>query len=139
VLFLLAGPGLLLAGDDPFTDMSPVALAARALFGAAGWCWVVAILGLLDRRRSRSGVRPPAPWYAYLTVAALPLYVLHQPIVVAVAYFVVRWDAPMIVKYLAIVAASLALTLLAYDLLVRRTPVSRALFGMRPTASRTDA
>jgi peptidoglycan/LPS O-acetylase OafA/YrhL len=83
-------------------------------------------------------VRPPARWYAYLTVAALPLYVLHQPIVVAVAYFVVRWDAPMIVKYLAIVAASLALTLLAYDLLVRRTPVSRALFGMRPTASRTD-
>jgi glucans biosynthesis protein C len=138
VLFLLAGPGLLLAGDDPFTAMTPVALAARALFGAAGWCWVVAILGLLDRRRPRSGVRPPAPWYAYLAVAALPLYVLHQPIVVAVAYVVVRWDAPMIVKYLAIVAASLALTLLAYDLLVRRSPVTRALFGMRPAAPRSD-
>ena len=132
VLFLLAGPGLLLAGDDPFTEMTPVALAARALFGAAGWCWVVAILGLLDRRRPRE--RPSAPWYAYLAVAALPLYVLHQPIVVAVAYFVVRWDAPMLVKYLAIAAASLALTLLAYDLLVRRTPVTRALFGMRPAA-----
>jgi hypothetical protein len=44
----------------------------------------------------------------------------------------------MIVKYLAIVAASLVLTLLAYDLLVRRTPATRALFGMRPAAPRTD-
>jgi peptidoglycan/LPS O-acetylase OafA/YrhL len=134
VLFLLAGPGLLLAGDDPFTEMTPVALAARALFGAAGWCCVVAILGLLDRRRRRE--RPPAPWYLYLAVAALPLYVLHQPIVVTVAHFVVRWDAPMFAKYVTIAAISLAVTLAAYDLLVRRTPVTRLLFGMRATAPR---
>ena len=38
-----------------------------------------------------------------------------------------------IFSYLAIVVASLGLTILAYDLLVRRTPVTRALFGMRAT------
>jgi hypothetical protein len=43
----------------------------------------------------------------------------------------VRWDAPIVVKYLALVAAALALTLTAYDLLVRRTAVTRFLFGMR--------
>ncbi len=55
----------------------------------------------------------------------------HQPIVVAVAYRVVRWDAPIGVKYPVIVAASLVLTVAAYDLLVRRTRVTRFLFGMR--------
>jgi hypothetical protein len=64
-------------------------------------------------------------------VAALPLYVLHQPVVVAFAYGVVGWSAPIAPKYAAIVAASLAVTLLVYELLVRRTPVTRFLFGMR--------
>ena len=69
--------------------------------------------------------------YAYLAAAVLPLYVLHQPIVVAVAYGVVGWTAPVPLKYAVIVAVSLALTVAAYDLLVRRTRVTRFLFGMR--------
>jgi glucan biosynthesis protein C len=133
VLFLASGPALLAAGDDPFTDYTPLALVARVLFGAAGWCWIVAILGLLDRRPTAG--REPARWYLYLVVAALPLYVLHQPIVVAVAYFVVRWEAPIVVKYLLLVAAALTLTLAAYEL-IRRTPVTRFLLGMRARASR---
>ncbi|WP_425247182.1 acyltransferase family protein [Streptomyces sp. NEAU-NA10] len=135
VLFVATAPGFS-AADDPFTDRTPLALLTRALFSAAGWCWVVAILGLLDRRRAR---RRPAPVtrgrrgrvLGYLVVAALPLYVLHQPVVVAFAYGVVGWSAPIAVKYAAIVTASLAVTLLVYELLVRRTPVTRFLFGMR--------
>jgi hypothetical protein len=61
----------------------------------------------------------------------LPLYVLHQSIVVAVAYGVVRWEAPIAAKYIAIVAVSLVLTVAVYELLVRRTRVTRFLFGMR--------
>ncbi|MFI6739740.1 hypothetical protein ACIBI9_43035 [Nonomuraea sp. NPDC050451] len=61
---------------------------------------------------------------------------LHQPIVVvAVAYFVVGWPVPIPVEYLLIVALALVLTVAAYDVLVRRTRVTRFLFGMRePTA-----
>ncbi|MFE7928589.1 hypothetical protein ACFU6S_07595 [Streptomyces sp. NPDC057456] len=59
-------------------DRTPLALLTRALFGAAGWAWVVAIRGLLDRPR-----RPPGRVLGRLSVAALPLYVLHQPVVVA--------------------------------------------------------
>jgi peptidoglycan/LPS O-acetylase OafA/YrhL len=138
VAVFAAGMPLFLAVDEPFTELTPLAMGARALFGVAGWCWVTAILGLLDRRRRRPAPDPAQPpsrkarAYAYLGAAVLPLYILHQPIVVAVAYHVVRWDASIPVKYLAIVAASLALTVAAYDLLVRRTAVTRFLFGMRP-------
>lgn len=154
-IFLVVGET---TGADPFTAMLPAAIGARAMYGAAGWCCLVAILGLLDRRRARktAAAAPPAsspdapgPFagspaapgraagrarraYAYLAAAALPVYILHQPAVVAVAYPVVRWPAPIPVKYLVIVVVAGALTLAAYDLLVRRTQLTRFLFGMRP-------
>ncbi|WP_107122698.1 acyltransferase family protein [Streptomyces dysideae] len=127
VLFVGTAPGFM-DGDDPFTARTPFALFTRALFGAAGWCWVVAILGLLDRPRLR---RDPGRVMLYLVLAALPLYVLHQPVVVALAYGVVGWSAPIPVKYAAIVAGSLVVILVVYECAVRRTRVTRLLFGMR--------
>ncbi|MFE0762787.1 acyltransferase family protein [Streptomyces smyrnaeus] len=163
VLFAAAGPGFALA-DEPFTEMTAPAIASRTLFGAAGWCLVVAIPGLLDRRRLRrlrrlrrrgeSGrpgrlERPERPGrprrsaiergYGYLATAVLPLYLLHQPIVVGVAYLVTGWSAPIPVEYAALVAISLTFTLAAYELLVRRTRVTRFLFGMRSRSARRGA
>ncbi|MCX5559738.1 acyltransferase family protein [Streptomyces sp. NBC_00038] len=136
LLFAACAPGFMTA-DDAFTDQTALAVVSRALFGAAGWCWIVGIVGLLDRR-GRLPVPPPTAdkrrrrLFGYLAIGALPLYVLHQPIVVAVAYGVVGMDAPIPLKYALIVAASLALTLASYELLVRRTRLTRFLFGMRP-------
>ena len=126
-LFAGTAPGFM-ALDDPFTEWSPFALVTRALFGAAGWCWVVAILGLLDRPRE---IRPPSRVMTYLGIAALPVYVLHQPVVVALAYGVVGWSAPILVEYAAIVAGSLVVILVLYEGVVRRTRPTRSLFGMR--------
>lgn len=138
VLFAGTAPGFL-ALDDPFTERGPLALVTRAVFGAAGWCWVVAILGLLDRPRAgrapegqpREG-RPPSRAMVHLGLAALPLYVLHQPVVVAFAYAVVGWSAPIVIKYAAIVTGSPAVILVLYECVVRRTRLTRFLFGMRP-------
>ena len=113
-LLLVGFPLFLLAGGDPFTDLTPQAIIARAMYGAAGWCCAGR-----DPRPARPPApphRPPRPTtrgarrkvYAYLAAAVLPLYVLHQPIVVVVAYGVVRLDAPIAVKYPLIVAVSLA-------------------------------
>ncbi|MFE6622335.1 acyltransferase family protein [Streptomyces sp. NPDC057740] len=138
VLFAGATPGFM-SLDDPFTDGSPQGLLTRAVFGAAGWCWVVAILGLLDRpragraRKDQPGEgRPPSRAMVYLGIAALPVYVLHQPVVVALAYGVVGRPAPIVIKYAAIVAGSLAVIVVLYECLVRRTRLTRLLFGMRP-------
>ncbi|WP_144123704.1 acyltransferase family protein [Catellatospora sichuanensis] len=151
-LFFMISQG----GGDPFTDLTRPALTMRALYGMTGWCWVVAILGLLDRRQVARRERRPAAGavaapthaeagdgqpdltrrsYLYLALGALPVYVLHQPIVVAVAYGVVSWQAPIAVKYAALVAIAIVLTVAAYDLLVRRTRITRFLFGMREPAA----
>ncbi|MET8979596.1 acyltransferase [Streptomyces sp. NPDC004539] len=133
VLFAATTPGFA-ADEDPFTAWTPLALATRALFTAAGWCLVLAILGHLDRPRPREdgAGEPPGRVRAYLGAAALPLYVLHQPVVVAYAYGIVGRQAPIVVEYAAIVAASLVTVLVLYEWGVRRTRVTRFLFGMRP-------
>ncbi|WP_405726380.1 acyltransferase [Streptomyces sp. NBC_00028] len=132
LLFAGTAPGFLTL-DDPFTEWNALALVTRAVFGAAGWCWVVAILGQLDRPR---GPRPPSRAMVYLGIAALPVYVLHQPVVVAFAYGVVGWSAPIVVKYGAIVAGSLAVIFVTYEYGVRRTRPTRFLLGMRAAPPR---
>jgi peptidoglycan/LPS O-acetylase OafA/YrhL len=136
VAFGAGAPGFLVLDGEVWTGMSPLAVAARTLFSLSGWCCLVALLGLLDRPRAAAGPIRRSPRYAYLAAAALPFYVLHQPIVAAVAYLVVPGRAPIIVEYAVIVTASMALIVAAYDILVRRTRITRFLFGMRPAGSR---
>ena len=139
VAFGLTAPAFVIVDGDPFTGTGGVQLAGRFFFSLAGWCCMVAILGFLSRPRPVSPEPKPGPergggrrrLYAYLAAAAMPYYLLHQPIVVAVAYGVVPWDAPIIAEFLVIVVLSLAAILLAYEVLVRPTRVTRLLFGMR--------
>jgi len=55
--------------------------------------------------------------------------VLHQPVVVAVAYLVIGSPWHPLLEYVLICAVSAVVTLLAYDLLVRRTALTRALLA----------
>ena len=68
----------------------------------------------------------------YFAEGAYPIYVLHQTIIVTIAFFVVQWGLGVAGKYAIIVALSFAGTVLVYDILVRRTNVTRFLFGMKP-------
>jgi hypothetical protein len=69
---------------------------------------------------------------AYANDAVLPFYVLHETVIVVVAYHVLAWPVGAGVQFLLISFASLAATLLVYDLAVRRSPASRFLFGLKP-------
>ncbi len=47
-------------------------------------------------------------------------------------WVIVRWDGPIVGKYLVLVIVSFAGTLGLYEVLVRRFRVTRVLFGMKP-------
>jgi glucan biosynthesis protein C len=68
----------------------------------------------------------------YFTEGVYPIYILHQTVLVAIALFVVQWSIGAGAKYAIIVALSFAGTVLAYDILVRRSNITRFLFGMKP-------
>ena len=91
------------------------------------WCCLVALLAY-GRRLLRASGR----FVTYASEASYPVYLLHQTVIVAVAFVVVRWDVAVAGKYAAILVLSLAVTVLVYDLAVRRVGALRFVFGMKP-------
>jgi glucans biosynthesis protein C len=143
VLLAVAAKILDPSAADVVSGVSPPVSAAQ---GLAGWLWTAAILGFAGTVAARlattgaggslGGSATSAPRWRrvarYGNEAVLPFYVLHEPVIVAVAWVVVRWSAPLPVKYLSVVAASFMLTLALYEGLVRRFQLTRFLFGMKP-------
>ncbi len=90
-----------------------------------GWCWVVAILGY--------GCKYLSFDHKYLKVSnelVLPFYVLHQSVIVAIAFYVVGLDLSVIEKYFIIVIASFSIIItLLYP--ISKINLLRFLFGMR--------
>ncbi len=64
----------------------------------------------------------------------MPFYLLHQPVIVAIAFYVVQWQTGVTVKWLVLVSASSVVTLGIYELLVRRVALLRAIFGIKAAA-----
>jgi len=133
-----SGPGVVSGGEPGWS----------ALQGLAGWAWLAAIAGFAAaftarRRQTGSATPRPAPareprWQRaarYANQAVLPFYLLHEPVIVAAAWIIVRWHAPAGVKYPALVAVSFTATLALYELAVRRYRPTRFLFGMKPASA----
>jgi peptidoglycan/LPS O-acetylase OafA/YrhL len=70
-------------------------------------------------------------WLRYGQEAALPFFVLHQPVIIVIAFFVVQWNADILVKLPVVVLSSFAVTAGLYELIVRRINPLRLMFGMK--------
>ena len=68
----------------------------------------------------------------FFAEGAYPLYILHQTVIVIIGFFVVQWGLGVGAKYAVIVALAFTGSVLAYDVLVQRTRITRFLFGMKP-------
>jgi peptidoglycan/LPS O-acetylase OafA/YrhL len=91
------------------------------------YLWILAFLGL-----ARQYLNFNTPRLRYANEAVLPFYILHQPVLVSVGYFVVQWAIPDVAKYSIIAVGSFALIAVLYEFVVRRFDVARVLFGMKP-------
>ena len=98
----------------------------QALWSLDAWAWVIVILSFASRHLDFG-----SPALDYANEAVLPFYILHEPLVMIIGFFVVSWSAPVQVKFVCLAALSFAATLAVYDLVVKRTRVTRALFGMK--------
>jgi hypothetical protein len=94
-----------------------------------GWCWTTFVL-YIGMRHLDFGNK----WLRYGQEAVLPFFLLHQPVIVAIAFYVVQWDAGIPVKLLTVVLGSFVASLAIYELAIRRTGPVRILFGMKAAA-----
>lgn len=66
----------------------------------------------------------------YFNRASYPIYILHQSILVALAYYVVQISSALPVQVICICISSFLVTVLAYHL-VKRIPVVRKMIGLQ--------
>lgn len=66
----------------------------------------------------------------YLNQAALPVYILHQTLMMAIAYNVVQTNMPTLFKFTVILFITLAASFAGYEVL-KRFKVTRFLFGVK--------
>ncbi|MFN2212967.1 MAG: hypothetical protein ACK2UE_07835, partial [Anaerolineales bacterium] len=69
--------------------------------------------------------------------AALPFFVLHQPVIIVIAFFVVQWEIGAWIKLPLVVISSFVFTIFLYELIIRRLPTLRLIFGMKTRISET--
>lgn len=104
-------------------------LATRAVSALNTWLWIAAVLGwsatLLDR---------PFRWLPYATEAVLPWYVLHQSLIVALAYGLVPLKIGPVLEPVGIIGLTVLGCALIHECLVRRSALLRRLFGLPPAA-----
>ena len=71
-------------------------------------------------------------WLVYANETIMPLYLLHQPVIIVIAFFAVQWDTGIPLKLLVVVIGSFLISLGLIELLIRPFKVMRMLFGMKP-------
>jgi glucan biosynthesis protein C len=107
-------------------DFAPQRVGFRLLHNLDGWVWIVAILGYgrrflnMDNRVLR-----------YANEAAYPFYILHQTVIVAIGFYVLKWGMGVPASFTFIALASLVASLAIYEVIVKRVGVLRFLFGMK--------
>jgi peptidoglycan/LPS O-acetylase OafA/YrhL len=113
----------------PFRDSLPDPswpLAGLNILGMLGaWLVVAGLMGLGKRYLDR-----PSPQLTYLAEASYPVYILHQTVIVVLAFYLVRVVPGAWTGFAAVLATSVAATVALYEG-VRRVAPLRVLFGMK--------
>ena len=99
------------------------------LRGICIWFCLIGFLGFGKRFLNRGG-----DFIKYASEAALPVYIIHLPMVGILGFYVIKFDLPIAVKYLAIVILSLISSVLLYEIAVRRFNFVRFFLGMKKRA-----
>jgi peptidoglycan/LPS O-acetylase OafA/YrhL len=125
VIFAAAAAGV---GLEWYSNSAiPGFYIAWGLISINAWCWVTFALYFgqryLDRRNNL---------LEYGQEAILPFYVFHQPVIFVIVYYVVQWDAGILPKLVIVTLGAFVITGAIHELVVKRIPPLRLLFGMKP-------
>jgi glucan biosynthesis protein C len=116
-----------LGGDTSLSEPSePWFYVNWALIPIDAWCWSLFMLFVGMRFLDFSN-----GWLQYGQEAVVSFYVLHYPVLLVIAFYVVQWQTGVTVKMLAVSLGSFVVTLGIYELAIRRIGPLRTLFGMK--------
>jgi glucans biosynthesis protein C len=116
----------LLIGDEAIYGSVAYTLITM-LRALNSWCWIIVFLSLgkIFLNFNRSPVLP------YMSEASLAFYILHQPIILILGYFIAESQIGVLPKFILLSLSTLIAIALVYELLVRRIRLFRVCFGLK--------
>lgn len=96
------------------------------LRGICIWFSLIGFLGFAKRFLDRGG-----KFIKYASEAALPIYIIHLPMIVIIGFYIIKFDLPVVVNYSLIIVLSLISSLAVYEIAIRRFAVGRFLMGLK--------
>jgi glucan biosynthesis protein C len=125
LILILAFPTIngLLENDPSFLIFT----LGMALAGVLMWTCLLAVLGY-----GMHYLTANHRLLAYANEGVLPFYILHQPVILIIGYFIILLPLSILAKYLIIAPLAFAITLGIYEFGIRRVNPMRRLFGLKP-------
>jgi peptidoglycan/LPS O-acetylase OafA/YrhL len=88
--------------------------------------WIFAVFGFAYKYLNRQ-----SKVLSYLSQAAYPIYILHMIILYLGSYLILPLEIPTILKFISLVAFTCIGCFAIYELIIRRVPFLRPLFGLK--------
>ena len=123
---LVTGVPQLIAAWEKAPSYSFAFVGSWLLVGLQAWAWVLFLFGAGMRAR---WFKRPLP--RTVSAAAMPFFIVHQPVILAIAFFVVRWDTGIFPKWAAIVLSGFVVSAML-ALALARLPLVSTMFGVKP-------
>jgi peptidoglycan/LPS O-acetylase OafA/YrhL len=97
------------------------------MWSVNSWCWTMFMMNIGMRYLNFRN-----KWLDYCLEIIVPFFLLHQPVIILISYFVVQWEAGISAKLLTVVIGSFLISIGLIELLIRPFKPMRSLFGMKP-------
>jgi len=108
------------------TGLGGNVFAGSLVRGFYGWSVILALAGYAARYLDR-----PSGVLSYLTAAVLPVYALHQPLMIFAAWRLFPLGLPVVLEGTLLVLITCLAPLAIYELLIRRIDPLRLAFGLK--------
>lgn len=89
-------------------------------------CWMYAIIGFGSLYLNK-----PSRGLSYLNKAVYPVYIVHLPVQLIIAYYLLPVSAPPYAKLMVLIVGTFGVSLLIYEVVLKRLRWIRPLFGIK--------
>ena len=90
------------------------------------WSWILTLLGF-----SVKYLNKPSNLLSYRNEAVYPFYILHQTVLLALAFYIVKWNVSIATKFILLLISTYGITWLIYEFIIRKNNCMRLIFGIK--------
>ncbi|MDB5248099.1 MAG: acyltransferase 3 [Segetibacter sp.] len=105
---------------------NPLTYLYLSIYPIIAWAWVLALVGYGKKYLNKTHKA-----LSYINQVVYPFYILHQTVIVILAYYVVKTTDTIESKYFFIVTVTFIICIAVFHLLIRPYKILRFLFGMK--------